>query len=64
MNTLTVVANLAHRAALVRSGIGDPHGGVGNGLDRHDDFIQGTIGSLRLAGGRFGVFYLGAYAFY
>jgi hypothetical protein len=46
VNPLAVVANLAHRAALLRGHIGNPHGRVGNGADGADDLVQRAIGRL------------------
>ncbi|MNV09756.1 hypothetical protein D3C71_1002600 [compost metagenome] len=63
VNPLTVIANLADGAALLGGDIGDAYGGVGNGLDRPDDFIQRAVGRLGLVGRGFGMFDLGAHAF-
>ena len=43
VNPLTVIADFTDGAALLGGDIGDAYGGVGNGLDRTDDFIQRTV---------------------
>ena len=62
VDALAIIADLTDRAALLGRYIGNPDGCVGNGLDRPDDFIQRAVGRLRLLGGGFGVFDLGAHA--
>ncbi|MNE81996.1 hypothetical protein D3C80_1786840 [compost metagenome] len=64
VNPLAVIADLADGAALLCGDIGDAYSGVGNGLDRPDDFIQRAVSRLSLAGGGLGVFDLGAHAFH